>query len=151
MKLLGAPWALFGGPLDQLLRCWGPLGIPLVTILVSWGTLWRSQGSLGTTMVVILMVFMSKPSSGHNFDGFDVQIANKKQLFQTLSFAAPITFAHLIGICHVHLAFARMICISLLHTSRAPLVFISHYDILRSSLGCTSQFHLLRSAFVCTS
>ena len=104
--LLGAPWALLGGPWEQLLRFWGPLGTPLVTILVSWGALWRSHGSLGTTMVVNLMAFMSKPSSGHNCDGFGVQIT-KKQLFQNLSFAAPITFAHLIGICHVHLAFVR--------------------------------------------
>ena len=128
MKLLGAPWPLLGGPLEQLLRFGGPLGTPLVTILVSWGAPWRSHGSLGTTLVVILMVFMSKPSSGHNFDGFDVQIT-KQQLFQTLSFAAPITFARLIGICHVHLAFASMICISLLHISLAPLVCISHYNL----------------------
>ena len=69
LKLLGAPWALYGGPWEQLLRFWVPLGIPLVIILVSWGALWRSHGSLGMTLAVILMVFMSKPSSGHNFDG----------------------------------------------------------------------------------
>ena len=129
MKLLGAPWALLGGPLDQLLRFGGPLGTPLVTILVSWGALWRSRGSLGSTLVVILMVFMSKPSSGHNFDSFDDQITHKKTILQHLSFAAPITFASLIGICHVHLAFASMICISLLHISLAPLVCISHHDL----------------------
>ena len=129
MKLLGTPWALLGGPLEQLLRFGGPLGTPLVTILVSWGALWRSHGSLGTTLVVILMVFMSKPSSGHNLDGFDIQITKKQQLLQNLSFAAPITFARLIGICHVHLAFASMICIPLLHISLAPLVCISHYDL----------------------
>ena len=119
MKLLGAPWALLGGPLEQLLRFGCPLGTALVTILVFWGALWRSHGSLGTTWVVILMVFMSKPSSGHNFDGFDVQIT--KKLFQNLSNAAPITFARLIGICHVLLAFVSMICISLLHILLAPL------------------------------
>ena len=128
MKLWDAPWGLLGGPLEQLLRFGVPLGNPLVIILVSWGALWRSHGSLGTTWVVILMVFMSKPSSGHNFDGFDVQIT-KRKLFQNLSSAAPITFARLIGICHVHLAFASMICISLLHISLAPLVCISHYDL----------------------
>ena len=58
--LLGAPWALLGGPLEQLLRFGGPLGTPLVTILVSWGALWRSHGSLGTTF-------------GRDFDGFHVQ------------------------------------------------------------------------------
>ncbi len=83
---------------------------------------------LGRLLVVILVVFMSKPSSGHNFGGFDDQITNK--IFQNLSFAAPITFACLIGICHVHLAFASMSCISLLHIiSLAPLVCISHYDL----------------------
>ena len=126
--LLGGPWALFGSPLEQLLRFGGLLGTPLVTILVSWGALWRSHGSLGTTLAVILMVFMSKPSSGHNFDGFDDQITTKT-ILQHLSFAAHITFARLIGICHVHLAFASMICISLLHISLEPLVCISHYDL----------------------
>ena len=86
--LLGAPWALLGGPLEQLLRFGGPLGTPLVTILVSWGALGRSHGSLGTTLVVILMVFMSKPSSGHNFDGFHDQI-RKKQYSQTSHLRLP--------------------------------------------------------------
>ena len=53
LKLLGAPWALLGGPLEQLLRFGGPLGTPLVTILVSWGAPWRSHGSLGATLVVL--------------------------------------------------------------------------------------------------
>ena len=126
-EAFGCPLGSLWGPWEQLLRFWVPLGTPLVTILVSWGALWRSHGSLGTTLVVILMVFMSKPSSGHNFDGFDDQITTK--IFQNLSSAAPITFARLIGICHVHLAFASMICISLLHISLAPLVCISHYDL----------------------
>ena len=128
MKLLGAPWALLGGPLEQLLRFGGPLGTPLVTILVSWGALWRSHGSLGTTLVVILMVFMSKPSSGHNFDGFDVQIT-KENYSKRSHLRLPSLVALLIGICHVHLAFASMICISLSHITLAPLVCISHYDL----------------------
>ena len=102
MKLLGAPWALLGGPLEQLLRFGGPLGTPLVTILVSWGALWRSHGSLGTTLVVILMVFMSKPSSGHNFDGFDDQIT-KKQYFKTSHLRLPSL---------LHVSLASVMCTS---------------------------------------
>ena len=102
LKLLGAPWALLGGPLEQLLRFGGPLGTPLVTILVSWGAPWRSHGSLGTTLVVILMVFMSKPSSGHNFDGFPDQIT-KKQYSNTSHLRLPSL---------LHVSLASVMCTS---------------------------------------
>ena len=94
--------ALLGCPLDKLLRFGGPLGTPLVTILVSWGALWRSHGSLGATLLVILMVFMSKPSSGHNFDGFDDQIP-KRQYSNTSHLRLPSL---------LHVSLASVMCTS---------------------------------------
>ena len=103
LKLLGAPWALLGDPLEQLLRFGGPLGTPLVTILVSWGALWRSHGSLGTTLVVILMVFMSKPSSGQNFDGLDVQITQNHNYSKSSQLRLPSL---------LHVSLASVMCTS---------------------------------------
>ena len=87
---------------------WGPLGVlqyleRSLDILVSWGALWRSHGSLGTTLAVILMVFMSKPGSAHNFDGFDVQITKKK------NYSKP---SHLRLPSFLHISLASVMCTS---------------------------------------
>ena len=132
LKLLGAPWALLGGPLEQLLRFGGPLGTPLVTILVSWGALWRSHGSLGTTLVVILMVFMSKPSSGHNFDGFDDQITKNSTPTPLICGSHHFCTSHWHLSCaprlcdyDLHFSFAYLTCTSRLHLSLWPLMIIA--------------------------
>ena len=69
-EAFGRPLGSLGGSFGRTFELWGRLGTPSVPILVSWGALWRTHGSLGTTLAVI------QRSSCHNFEGFDVQITN---------------------------------------------------------------------------
>ena len=90
----------FGRPLGSLR---GSFGATFALLGPSWHPFGDHFGLLGRP---VALSWRSWDNYGRKFDGFDVQITNK-QLFQTLSFAAPIIFANLIGICHVHLAFVR--------------------------------------------
>ena len=74
-EAFGRPVGSLRGSFGATFALWGPSWHPFGDHFGFFGT--RSHGSLGTTLVVILMVFMSKPSSGHNIDGFDDQITQK--------------------------------------------------------------------------
>ena len=61
-------WEPLGGSLEFLgflertgSALWSPLGTILVTMLISWGVLWRSCVCLVMSLVTTLTVWMSKP------------------------------------------------------------------------------------------
>ena len=109
---LGASWALLGGP-------WGPLsglGVPLgalplgtmlVTILISWGVLWRSHGPRDMSLATTLIVWMSK---SRNNATIPVSLCASPCKLYTYRF-----------LCHVHLSVSPSSYTSPLHASCSHL------------------------------
>ena len=66
-SLLGALWMSLGSLERTWSAPWSPLGTILVTMLISWGVLWRSRGCVGMYLVITLTVWMSKPRKSQLF------------------------------------------------------------------------------------